>query len=52
MKNAFMSPTKAALAIVDRSFRHDTPIREGLLQLAELAKESGTVCVITQTVPI
>ncbi len=49
MKIASMSPTKVALAIVDRSFRHDTPIGEGLLQLAELAKAANTVCVITQS---
>lgn len=39
---------KTALAIVNRSFKYDRPIGEGLLRLAELAAEEGDVCVITQ----
>ncbi|MEH6671655.1 glycosyltransferase [Halopseudomonas sp.] len=43
-----MARKKTDLAIVNRSFRPDSPIGEGLLQFGELAVASGTVCVITQ----
>jgi hypothetical protein len=43
-----MAGKNTALAIVDRSFKYDSPIGEGLLQLAELASAEGAVCVITQ----
>lgn len=42
-----MSSKKTALAIVNRSFKFDSPIGEGLLQLSELASTEGDVCVIT-----
>lgn len=43
-----MARKKTALAIVNRSFKYDSPIGEGLLQLAEAAVAEGKVCVITQ----
>ena len=43
-----MAVKKSVLAIVNRSFKYDSPIGEGLLQFAELASVKGTVCVITQ----
>jgi hypothetical protein len=43
-----MARKKTALAIVNRSFKYDSPIGEGLLRLAELATAEGAVCVITQ----
>lgn len=43
-----MAETNTALAIVNRSFQFDSPIGEGLLQFAELAVATGSVCVITQ----
>lgn len=43
-----MACKKTALAIVNRSFKYDSPIGEGLLQLAETAVATGKVCVITQ----
>lgn len=43
-----MASRKTALAIVNRSFKYDSPIGEGLLQLAEGAAAEGGACVITQ----
>lgn len=43
-----MAGKKTALAIVNRSFNYDSPIGEGLLQLAEAAVTEGGACVITQ----
>ena len=40
---------KKSLAIVNRTFLHDTPLGEGLLQLLELAASTGPGYLITQS---
>ena len=43
-----MAAQKTVLAIVNRTFKHDSPIGDGLLQLAETTSTDGPVYLITQ----
>jgi len=44
----FMAVKKTVLTIVNRTFQYNSPIGDGLLQLAELAAAKGSVSVIAQ----
>jgi len=44
---AILAAQKTVLVIVNRTFEHDSPIGDGLLQLTETTSTDGPVYVIT-----